>query len=169
MRLRNKQPIWAAALLLAAWLAPVSAPAVTHTAIAVADFDYRDTSGEAKDQAAQHAARLQIFDRVLRDKLAAQGRYRLVPLDCAKPRCSTTTLGAEGLIDSARKAGARLLVYGGIHKESTLVQWAEVQVVDLSRKKVVFGRTFSFRGDTDEAFRRAAGFIGESLADIAAP
>ena len=159
----------AALLFVSALLAPLPAPAATHVPIAVADFDYRDTSGEAKDQAAQHAARLQGFDRLLRDKLAAQGKYELMPLACAKPRCSTTTLGPEGLIDTARKAGARLLVYGGIHKESTLIQWAEVQVLDLKQKKLVFSRTFTFRGDTDEAFRRAAGFIGASLADLAAP
>ena len=159
----------AALLLLSGLLAPLPASAVMHVALAVADFDYRDTSGEVKDQGAQHAARVALFDRLLRDKLAAQGKYQLVPLDCGKPRCSTTTLGAEGLLDTARKAGARLLIYGGIHKESTLVQWGEVQVVDLEAKKLVYSRTFTFRGDTDEAFRRAAGFIGGSLADMTAP
>jgi hypothetical protein len=133
---------------------------------AVADFDYRDTSGEPKDQTAQHAARMREFDQLLRKKLPAQRGYRLVPLDCGKPRCSTTSLGPKGLLAAARKTDARLLVYGGIHKMSTLIQWGEVQVLDLKQDKVLLSRTFTFRGDTDQAFRRAAGFIGGMLEGV---
>jgi Protein of unknown function (DUF2380) len=75
-------------------------------------------------------------------------------------------LGADALIATARRAGARLLVYGGIHKMSTLVQWGELQVVDLEREQLLLRRSFTFRGDSDEAFRRAAGFILENLKDI---
>ena len=155
-------------ILLAGAFAPAFLPAVAQDAIAVAvaDFDYRDTSGEAKDQTAQHAARVAAFGRRLREELARQVKYRLVPLDCAKPLCSTTSLGADGLIAAARRAGARLLVYGGIHKMSTLVQWGDVQVVDLRQRQSLLSRTFTFRGDSDQAFHRAAGFIGEILAGV---
>jgi hypothetical protein len=66
----------------------------------------------------------------------------------------------------ARRAGARLVVYGGIRKMSTLVQWGEVQLVDLDRNELLLRRTVTFRGDTDEAFRRAAVFVGETLRDV---
>ena len=46
---------------------------------------------------------------------------------------------------------------------STLIQWGSVQVFDVQRKELLLHRIFSFRGDTDEAFRRAANFIGETL------
>jgi len=155
-------------IVLAGLFSPSPAPADDHTAmpLAVADFDYRDTSGEVADQTAAHAARVKSFTGFVRDTLAANPDYRLVRLDC-KPDCSVSSLGADGLIAAARQAGARLLVYGGIHKMSTLVQWGEVQVVDLAQKKLLLSRTFTFRGDTDLAYRRAADFIGQSLASVA--
>jgi len=72
----------------------------------------------------------------------------------------------DDLVSAAVKADARLLVYGGIHKMSTLIQWGSVQVVDVQRKELLLNRLFSFRGDTDEAFRRAANFIGQTLHDL---
>ena len=59
------------------------------------------------------------------------------------------------------------MVYGGIRKMSTLVQWVEVQVLDLQRNKLLLRRTVTFRGDTDTAFRRAAAFVTEILKDDA--
>jgi Protein of unknown function (DUF2380) len=153
-------------LLLALW--PIHSRAADHnTAVAVADFDYQDTSGEVADQAAAHATRVRAFGQLVRDELAAKPAYRIVRLNCDKPPCSATSLGADDLIAAARQAGARLLVYGGIHKMSTLVQWGDVQVVDLEQKKLLLNRMFTFRGDTDEAFRRAADFIGKDLAGVA--
>ena len=157
-------------IFLAAVTSPTRAPAlVEHTtvAIAVADFDYRDTSGEVTDQTAQHDERVHTFTNLIREELSAQGKYRVVALDCQKPECSTTSLGADELVAAARHAGARLLVYGGIHKMSTLVQWGEIEVVDLQRDELLLRRTFTFRGDTDLAFRQAAGFVGETLDGVA--
>jgi hypothetical protein len=50
---------------------------------------------------------------------------------------------------------------------STLITWGSVQVVDVRQKQLLLSRLFSFRGDTDEAFRRAAKFISEILQDVA--
>ena len=41
-----------------------------------------------------------------------------------------------------------------------------VHAIDLEKDKLVLERTFSLRGDTDEAFRRAADFIVEYVKDI---
>jgi hypothetical protein len=135
--------------------------------VAVANFDYRDTSGEVKDQSAQHAKRMRLFDRLLRDRLAAERHYDLRRLDCKKQACSAGSMKPNALIEAARHAGARLLIYGGIHKMSTLIQWGNVQVLDLRNKKLLLDRTFTFRGDTDKAFRKAAEFIAQTLQDVA--
>jgi len=87
-------------------------------------------------------------------------------LDCAKATCSADSLGAEDLVAAALKADARLLIYGRIHKMSTLIQWGSIQVVDVGQKQLLLNRLFSFRGDTDEAFRRAAEFVGEMLKGV---
>jgi hypothetical protein len=138
------------------------------TPVVVADFDYSDSSGEVADQRAEHAGRVKAFARLLRDRLAGEGRYNVLHLDCTKVACSVGSVGADDLIAAARNANAQLLIYGGIHKMSTLITWGSVQVVDVRQKQVLLSRLFSFRGDTDEAFRRAAEFLSEILQDVAA-
>ena len=135
--------------------------------VAVANFDYRDTSGEVKNQTAQHAKRMRLFDKLLRDRLATERHYDLRRIDCKKQACSAGTMAPDALIEAARHAGARLLIYGGIHKMSTLIQWGNVQVLDLHNKKLLLDRTFTFRGDTDKAFRKAAEFIAQTLQNVA--
>src|SRR6476660_9742261 len=120
---------------------PSASPAATPIAVAVADFDYFDTSGEVTDQSAEHRDRVASFEKLLRDDLAAQGVF----------------------IAAARKAGARLVVYGGVRKMSTLVQWGEIQLLDLEAEKLLMRRTVTFRGDNDAAYRHAANFVGDQL------
>lgn len=132
----------------------------------IADFDYYDTSGEVRDQTVQHSTRVQAFASLLRDNLADQGKYTILRLNCPESTCSAGSMAPDELVQAARQAGARLLVYGGIHKMSTLVQWGKVQVVDLAREELLLDRLFSFRGDTDTAFRRAAKFVVETLESV---
>jgi Protein of unknown function (DUF2380) len=140
-----------------------SAHAADPPALAVSEFDYADTSGEATDQSEAHAARLQNFARLVRDELSASGKYRIVPIACPNPRCSAGAMDPQSLTDAARQSGARLLLYGGVHKMSTLIQFGKAQIVDLKTDKVVFDRMISFRGDNDEAWQRAGEFLAEDL------
>lgn len=137
--------------------------AAAPIAVAVADFDYFDTSGEIADQSAAHSARVASFATLLREDLAAQAGYRVVPIECQNHPCTANSLSQELFIAAARKAGARLVVYGGIRKMSTLVQWGEIQLLDLEAEKLLMRRTVTFRGDTDAAYRHAANFVGEQL------
>jgi hypothetical protein len=134
----------------------------------VADFDNYDTAGEAPELAAAHAARVAGFAGLVQEGLEAQGTYRVVPLACPGGSCSAGAMPPEDLLRAARAAGARLLVYGGIHKMSTLVQMGKVQAIDLDADRLLLDQSFSFRGDTDEAFRRAATFVVRYLDDLAA-
>ena len=79
--------------------AGATSPASEPIAIAVLDLDYVDTSGEARDQQKEHAARLQRFAAGLRQDLAGSGKYRIVypacdplpaPPPAAIPRCWST-------------------------------------------------------------------------------
>ena len=133
--------------------------------VVVADFDYHDTSGEVENKRVEHTARVKTFSSLLRERLAREDKYKVLRLDCAKATCSADSIGAEDLVAAALKADARLLVYGRIHKMSTLIQWGSIQVVDVQQKQLLLNRLFSFRGDTDKAFRRAAEFVGEMLKD----
>jgi hypothetical protein len=158
---------WAALIFVgpALWLSTVDLLAAEHDAIpvAVADFDYNDTSGEVADQRTEHAKRVKAFADLLRERLAEEGKYKVLRLDCAAAICSGDSIGADDLVAAALKADARLLIYGSIHKMSTLIQWGTVRVVDVREKQLLLNRLFSFRGDNDEAYRKAAKFIGETL------
>jgi hypothetical protein len=137
--------------------------AVTPIAVAVADFDYFDTSGEVADQSAEHLARVASFAKLLRDNLAAQSDYRVVTIECRDQPCTATSMSQDVFIAAARRAGARLVVYGGIRKMSTLVQWGEIQLLDLEAEKLLMQRTVTLRGDNDAAYRHAANFVGDQL------
>jgi len=131
--------------------------------IAVADFDYTDTSGEPIDQQAEHRARLQSFAGAIRADLEHDGRYRVVALVCPRSPCTAGTSPPGEIVASARAAGAKRLLYGGIQKMSALIQNAKVQVVDIEDNKVTFDRLITFRGDTDESWQRAERFIARDL------
>ena len=131
--------------------------------LAIADFDYKDTSGEMLDQAAAHAERLKTFTQLIDHQLSASGKYQIVVLACPKRPCSAGAMDAQSLTDAARQSGARLLLYGGIHKMSTLVQFGKAQIADLEADQVVYDRTITFRGDDDNAWKRASEFLAEDL------
>jgi len=132
--------------------------------LAIADFDYQDSSGEAGDQAAAHAARLRAFVTGLRADLQSKKHdYLTAALPCEAQHCSAGTLTPAQLLDAAKRAGARYVLFGGIHKESTLIEWARVEMIDVSTGKLVFNQLFTFRGDSDDAWRHAEGFIADAL------
>jgi hypothetical protein len=152
-------------LALAAMLAsPAAAEPVT---IAVIDYDYLDTSGEPADQQAAHAARLAEFMRSLRADLDAEGGFRVVAIACEQPPCTAGGTPPAVLIARAKQAGARLMLYGQIHKMSTLIEWANCEIVDLEADKLLESKLFTFRGDTDEAWRRAERFIVQETKSVA--
>ena len=140
-----------------------SLAAADPVALAIANFDYDDTSGEVRDQSAEHATRLEDFTRLIGNQLSASAQYEIVTLNCPKARCSAATMDAGSLTEAARQSGARLLLYGGIHKMSTLVQFGKAQIADLETDQVVYDRTITFRGDDANAWKRAGEFLAEDL------
>lgn len=133
------------------------------TPIAVIDFDYFDTSGEVQNQTAKHEALLRKFMSAVRHDLGGSERYRIVSVTCQPEPCSIAHSSSSEILAKASRAGATLLLYGGIHKKSTLVQWARVQVVDVRTDKLVFDRLLTFRGDDDRAWQRAEAFLVRDL------
>lgn len=126
--------------------------------LAVSDFDFRDTSGEVRDQSAEHEARLREFSVELRDGFSGNQSVKLITLPCQAEQCSATRSGLDTLSAQAKAADARYLLFGEIHKMSTLVGWVKFAVVDLNEDKPVCDRFLTYRGDTDESWRRAAKF-----------
>jgi hypothetical protein len=137
--------------------------------LAVANFDFKDTSGEIKDQTAEHNARLAAFGVALQHGLSDNQKIDLVALPCETQQCSVRDPGLADLSTQARTAGARYLLIGQIHKMSTLVGWVKFAVLDLSDNKTVCDRYLTYRGDTDEAWRRAAEFTTRDIGEHCIP
>jgi hypothetical protein len=147
--------------------AEATSPASDPIAVAVLEFEYLDTSGEVQDQQKEHAARLQRFAEGLRKDLVDSGKYRIVQPACDPAPCTAAGSDPMALVDSARQAGAKLVIFGGVHKMSTLVQWAKLQALDLQSDKIVFDKLITFRGDNDESWRQAESFVAREF--IATP
>jgi hypothetical protein len=152
-----------ALLIAAALVLGVRASAAEPVTVGVAEIDYQDSSGEPQDQQAVHLDRAKRFAEALRQDLAASGRYKVVTLDCGKNPCSVENQVPQDLIAAAKQAGARLLLYGGVHKMSTLVQNMKAQAVDIDADKLVFEKLITFRGDDDAAWERAERFLAKEL------
>jgi hypothetical protein len=129
--------------------------------VAIVDFAYVDTSGEPTDQASLHRERLQALMNALKRDFAADARFRLLPLPCAPASCGAETPAA--LLGSAAAAGVDILVIGGIRKQSTLVQWAKAEAIDVAADRVLLDRLYTFRGDNAEAWNRAEAFLSQDI------
>jgi Protein of unknown function (DUF2380) len=143
--------------------ADVAPPPAT---LAVLNLDYVDTSGEPTDQTAAHQRRAADFVSALQRDLAANGQYRIVPMSCGSESCAPAMNPSE-LQKAARAAGAKLVLFGGVHKMSTLVQWAKIQIANEEQGQVVFDRLLTFRGDTDEAWQKAESFVARDVLNLA--
>ena len=137
--------------------------------IAVAPFVYTDTSGEPRDQRAEHEARLAAFGEQVRADLEGDGGYHVTLLGCGAKPCSDAGASPDELLDDARKAGAGLLVVGGVHKMSTLIQWVKVAVLDVGTKRVLLDKLITFRGDSDEAWSQSAHFLARQIREADLP
>jgi hypothetical protein len=126
--------------------------------IAIANFDFVDTSGEITDEAVRHETQLREFETVLQETISQNQKLDLVAMPCDAHRCSLARPGMDQLLRQARAANARYLLAGGLHKMSTLIGWAKFIVFDLEKSGQVCDRLLTYRGDTAEAWQRAAKF-----------
>lgn len=165
--MRTAVPAWLFGLAFVVLHGLASEPAAASPAaprLAVAEFDYLDTSGEVKDQSAEHQSRLREFRGSLETHLEAGGIFEIVRLPhCAEEACGAAGSTPESLMADAREAGAKLLVQGAVHKVSTLIQEMQVTVLDVGEQRVVLQRAISFRGETDQAYERAARFVAGTI------
>ena len=137
--------------------------------VAVLDFTYADTAGEAQDMTTEHQEWLAALAAGLRKDFERTGAYRLVTPVCRPEPCEVGRTPLDQIESAAKEAGAQLLVMGGVHKESTLLQWAKVLAVNLVNNRVVTDKLFTFRGDNEYAWQRAEEFVSRDLLAAAAP
>lgn len=146
------------AILLGAVLAASRAWPEPKIAVAVANFDFLDTSGEARDQKSAHDRRVAALSEYLRQQLSDSGKLDIVSLPCQSVQCTATDPGFEKLSEQAKQAGARFVIIGIVKKTSTLIGWIEYSVLGVDDQRAVCGELVTYRDDTDESWRRAARF-----------
>ena len=139
-----------------------SGTASAEPTVAIAGFDYSDTSGEIASQASNHETRLALLSATVLEELGKE-RIPAMSVTCGNPPCSAGAMGMEDLLAAAKNQGSKYLVYGGIHKMSTLIQWVKIEMVDLAAGKVIASQLLSLRGDTEEAYRRAGRFVSKMV------
>lgn len=139
----------------------IVAPCTAHAEaipIGLTAFSFLDTSGEVKDQTSAHNARLARFGDILKSELNSNNVF-----DTAAIHCGSASCPADELLAKAKAEGKRYVVLGAVQKNSTLVLWAQVDVVDVATGRPVLHRWITFRGDTDEAWDRTARFIAKAI------
>ena len=151
------------ALAFVAAFAPKSATAEDAQTIAITPFSFSDTSGEVQDQSAVHQARLHRFAEVLQASLQKIGGYRAIALGCPSDPCAATPADGADLLKAAQKSGATLVVVGGVHKMSSLVIFMKADVYKVATDRPVFSKLYTFRGDNDKAWVRAAEFLANEI------
>lgn len=135
----------------------------------VLDFELVDTSGEPVDHRAEHTRRLVAVHDYIASALAARELYEAA--DNAVVRAKIDSILAHQYLRScngcefalARDAGAEFVMLGQFNKISTLIGSMDVLIKDVKAENAVYHQTFGFRGDTDEAWMRAAKFFVESF------
>ncbi|MCK0209263.1 DUF3280 domain-containing protein [Starkeya koreensis] len=156
-----------AALCLCAALPASATEAQGAVQVAIADIGFTDSSGEARDQGAEHETRRLALTRELRSGIEGEDLGSLA-LTCA----GACRLDAEGVDELRRRAGAAGAAYvlvGSVHKMSTLVMSMRVAVLEAGSGKLVMERLLSFRGDNDEGWRHAGAYVTREVAAALPP
>ena len=130
-------------------------------------FGYLDTSGEPRDQSAEHARRLAAMEAQT-SRTSCRLRAFFTSSRRRKTRRPVRQGETDCILEQARAAGAQLVLAGAVQKASTMESNVWMGVFEASDGKRVFFRQATFRGDTDDAWRHAAAFLSREIVDESA-
>ena len=128
--------------------------------MAVFPIEVVDTRGEAGNP--QWPERVAVVTGALARELTGSGRYRAVDLTPERGRLAglAPVYRCDGCWrELAREVGADAAAITMVHKMSTLVSSMHVWLVEVATQKLIRQGAVSLRGDTEEAWRRALGFL----------
>ena len=98
---------------------------------------------------------------LLAAELAAKMPGTLVASDAVAAACPQES--AECLVGMLQGQGAEQGLFVVVQKSSTLILQAFASLVDVKSGQLILHKELSFRGDNDEAWRRAGGFMADQL------
>ena len=116
-----------------------------------------DTSREARDQQQDHQRRMDILAETL---LSEIDDASLIGADVVAT-CSPET--TECLLGLARDSGDDQALFIVAQKTSTLILQLFANLVDTESGDLILSRNLNFRGDNDDAWRRAGRFLARQM------
>jgi hypothetical protein len=168
---RRFAAIWIGATVL---LATTSSRAADIPTLLVLPLEMADTSGETPSRAKELEDRLTTLTLTLSRELGAHGLYSVIDptsigTEIDKARATEALDRCNGCErDLARLVHADRVLIGAVDKVSTLIGSLRLSIVDVATGQSTFSRAVGFRGDTDEAWQRAARFFVRDLEATAA-
>jgi hypothetical protein len=129
--------------------------------VAFLGFRLINTSLESTTSAEDR--RIHELDELVREKLDASGRFKVVPIPpniqrevAAGPEISNCN-GCER--DFAKKIDADLVAWGTVQKVSNLILNINLYMEDAKTGKLEFIKSVDIRGNTDETWRRGLDYM----------
>lgn len=140
----------------------------TLKSVAVLQVEIEDTTAEA-GSIPWHDDALRRLTKTVNEDLAASGLYQVIrqaDVDAASKAAAVGTglhacNGCE--LDIARNLGADRVMVTWIFKMSLLILALHVEIKDVSTGNTVYRKTFDFKGDNEEAWRRASRYMVRNL------
>jgi hypothetical protein len=143
-------------------LLAVPAGAADPARLAVFDFELVDTSPEREIRGVEpaDAARLDMIEAELRERLAASGRFELVDTAAVQLEASRQLWNCKGCeIAIADRLGADLALVGWVQKVSNLILNINVAIREVPSRELVFAGSVDIRGNTDESWQRGIRYL----------
>ncbi|WP_020173852.1 DUF3280 domain-containing protein [Methyloferula stellata] len=129
----------------------------------VFDFELIDTSltGEMRGVNKEETARLAKLAPVLREKLAASGRYEIVDLGPEEAAAKAANLQACGGCDVAiaKKLDADLSITGTVQKVSELILNINIYMRDVKTGRLTDAYSVDIRDNTDQSWLRGLDYL----------
>ena len=154
--------LWA--LFFVSWAIPTFAAPAPPLSVVVLDFEPIDTSLEGASRGVDTAetARLALISGLLRDLLAASGKYQIVAQAPAAAQIADAGLihgcnGCEAAIAGA--LGAQRVVTGTVQKVSTLILTLSIFERDVATGRNLQVATAQIRGNTDQSWARGVQWL----------
>jgi hypothetical protein len=131
--------------------------------VVIFDFELVDTSltGEMRGANREETVRLTKMSPILRDKLAASGRYDIIPLGAEEATAKAANLQSCGGCDVAiaKKLGADLAITGTVQKVSELILNINIYVRDTKTGELLNAYSADVRNNTDESWMRGLSYL----------
>lgn len=148
---------WIVAYIVAAAAVATSGLASADEArrLLVFDFEMINTSLEADRP--DETERLAMLTKMLRERLAALDRFRLVDPAPLRERIARAPAlrNCNGCdLDFGRELGANVVALGSVQKVSNLILNINLALKDVASGAVIAGGSIDIRGNTDESWQR---------------